>query len=197
MTGLLNKLQDFLDTSRAVDFLAPLLLRLYLAPVFWVAGMNKVDGYSDTVAWFGNKEWGLGLPFPELMTFLATASEVGGAVLLLFGFGVRWVSIPLMITMLVAIFTVHIGQGWQAVADANSPFPPADIEAATQRLDAARSILKENGNYDWLTESGSFVISNNGIEWGATYFVMLLALFFLGGGKYVSVDYWLAKHFRK
>lgn len=197
MTGLLNKAQDLLDTSKAADFLGPLMLRLYLAPVFWVAGMNKVNGYSDVVAWFGNKEWGLGLPLPEVMAFLATSTEVVGAVMLLFGFGVRWVSIPLMITMLVAIFTVHIGNGWQAVADAKSPFPPADIEGAGQRLEAARSLMKEHGNYDWLTESGSFVVSNNGIEWGATYFVMLLALFFIGGGKYLSVDHWIARKFRK
>jgi len=196
MIALFNRAQGLLDKTRVADFLGPLLLRLYLVPVFWVAGMNKVNGYSDIVDWFGNKEWGLGLPMPELMAFLATSAEVGGAVLLLFGFGVRWVSIPLMITMLVAIFTVHIGNGWQAVADPKSPFPPANIDEAGQRLEAARSILQEHGNYDWLTGSGSFVISNNGIEWGATYFVMLLALFFIGAGKYASADYWLARKFR-
>lgn len=46
----------------------------------------------------------------------------------------------------------------------------------------------EHGNYDWLTSSGSVVILNNGIEFAATYFVMLLALFFMGGGRYVSLD---------
>ena len=55
------------------------------------------------------------------------------------------------------------------------------------------SILMEHGNYDWLTEAGSFVVLNNGIEWAATYFVMLLALFALGSGKYVSLDYWLCR----
>jgi len=63
-------------------------------------------------------------------------------------------------------------------------------------LSKAKSLLKEHGNYDWLTESGNFVISNNGIEWAVTYFVMLLPLLFIGGGKYVSMDYWIAKKFR-
>ena len=45
----------------------------------------------------------------------------------------------------------------------------------------------------WLTENGSFVISNGGVEWAATYLVMLLPLFFWGGGRYVSIDYWIAR----
>lgn len=194
--GILNKLQDILDATRQVDFLAPLALRLYLAPVFWFAGTNKMNGFEDVVSWFGNAEWGLGLPMPWLMALLATSTEVIGAVMLLFGFGVRWVSIPLMITMLVAAFSVHWVNGWQAVADAKSPWPPEGIEEAQQRLEAARSILQEHGNYDWLTGSGSFVISNNGIEWAATYFIMLLALFFIGAGKYFSADYWIKRQLR-
>lgn len=197
MLALANKIQDLLDLSKSVDFLGPLALRLYLVPVFWIAGTNKMGGFDDVVMWFGNAEWGLGLPMPWLMAFMATSAEVVGAIMLLIGLGVRWVSIPLMITMLVAAFAVHWENGWQAVADAKSPWPPQDIEEATNRLEAARSILQEHGNYDWLTGSGSFVISNNGIEWAATYFVMLLALFFIGGGKYLSADYWIARKFRR
>jgi putative oxidoreductase len=49
-----------------VDGLAPLVLRLYLVPVFWVAGTTKLAGMENTIAWFGNPDWGLGLPFPAL-----------------------------------------------------------------------------------------------------------------------------------
>jgi len=195
MTGLLNKLQDLLDATRAVDWLAPLALRLYLAPVFWVAGTNKLDGFDNVVAWFGNPDWGLGLPFPFVMAALATGTEVIGAVMLALGLGVRWIALPLMVTMVVAATTAHAENGWQAIADPLSPFPPADVELATQRLSKAKELLKEHGNYDWLTGSGNFVISNNGVEWAVTYFVMLLPLLFIGGGRYVSVDYWLARGF--
>ncbi len=197
MIGILNKFQDILDSLRAVDFLGPLALRLYLAPVFWAAGTNKLSGFDDVVSWFGNPDWGLGLPMPWLMAALATGTEVVGAVLLVVGFAVRWISIPLMATMVVAAVTVHWENGWQAVADAKSPFPPEDIDDAVERLDRARTILQENGNYDWLTGSGSFVISNNGVEWSVTYFVMLLALFFIGAGRYFSIDHWIAKAFRR
>ena len=205
MLKLLNRLQDVLDAFRAVDFLAPLALRLYLAPVFWVAGVEKVTGFDNIVAWFGNPEWGLGLPTPWLMAFLATATEVLGAVLLLIGFAVRWISVPLMVTMGVAAATVHWEHGWQAIASSKAAFASAhlgplqleDASGAVDRLERARSILQEHGNYDWLTEAGSVVVLNNGIEWAATYFVMLLALFFLGSGRYLSVDYWLARQYRQ
>ena len=66
-----------------------------------------------------------------------------------------------------------------------------------ERLDRAKDILREHGNYDWLTGSGNFVISNSGIEWAVTYFIMLLALFFVGAGRFVSMDHWLRKAFMR
>lgn len=196
MMALLNKAQDMLEVSYKADFLAPLLLRLYLAPVFYMAGINKYNSFEDTVNWFGNPDWGLGLPMPWLMAFLATAAELVGAFLLLFGFATRWISIPLMITMLVAMFTVHWHNGWLAIATGSGLFATERTMDAVDRLDRAKSILREHGNYSWLTEHGSFVVLNNGIEFAATYFVMLLALLYMGGGRYVSVDYWIAKRFR-
>ena len=190
----LTKMQDLLDATRKVDFLGPLALRLYLVPVFWVAGMNKVNGFSNVVQWFGNPDWGLGLPFPTLMAGLATGAEVVGAIALLFGLATRWMCIPLLFTMLVAAVTTHWHNGWQAVADRSSPWANENIDGAMQRLDRAKDILREHGNYDWLTETGNFVVSNNGIEWAATYFVMLLALFFTGAGK-LSLDHLIAKKF--
>jgi len=98
--------------------------------------------------------------------------------------------------MLVAVFKVHIGNGWQAVADPMSPFANANVEGAIDRLDKAKSILREHGNYDWLTESGNFVVSNSGMEWAVTYFVMLLALYFSGAGK-LSLDHLVSQRFNK
>lgn len=197
MKSILIKIQQVMDKLANVCFLAPLALRLYLVPVFWVAGMNKVNTFDDIVAWFGNSDWGLGLPMPEVMAFLATAAEVGGAVLLLFGFATRWVTIPLMFTMLVAIFSVHIQNGWQSVHDLMSPWANVNAEGAIERLDRAKEILATNGNIDWLTEYGSFVVLNNGIEWAVTYLIMLLVLFAMGGGKYHSIDYWIRRRFMK
>ena len=193
------------ESLRHVDFLGPLALRLYLVPVFWVAGMNKVDGFEGVVEWFGNSDWGLGLPFPWLLAALATAAEVGGAVLLLLGLGTRLIAVPLMVTMVVAAVTVHWDNGWQAVHDLQSPFASShtfgiesdDADAALTRLARAKEILQEHGNYDWLTEKGSLIVSNRGMEWAATYFVMLLALFCSGSGRWFSIDYWLKRRLQR
>ncbi|NNG14655.1 MAG: DoxX family protein [Gammaproteobacteria bacterium] len=191
--GFLCNLQQLLNRTRAFDFLGPLALRLYLVPVFWMAGINKYNSFEDTAAWFGNPDWGLGLPFPEVMAFLATGTELAGAIMLLIGFGVRWISIPLMITMIVAAVTVHLENGWLAISEGTGIFATERTIAATDRLGRAKEILQEHANYEWLTEHGSLVMLNNGIEFAATYFIMLLALFFIGSGKYLSVDYWLVR----
>lgn len=183
------RLQGLLDRSRALDFLAPLALRLYLIPVFWMAGTNKLAHMEGTIEWFGNPDWGLGLPFPTLMAWAAALSEAGGAVLLTLGLAVRWAVIPLMVTMLVAALTVHWQNGWLAIAESGSE--------AGQRLSGFLDWLAEAhpGRYEYITELGSPVMLNNGIEFAATYFIMLLSLFFIGGGRYVSADYWLQRHF--
>lgn len=186
---MMGAMQRALDTIKAIDFLAPLAMRFYLAPVMWMAAntkWNPLDPESSldsTIQWFGNPDWGLGLPYPELLGYLAWGAEYFGAIFLVIGFAMRWISIPLMVTMVVAAVTVHWDNGWLAVAEPNA------------QLEAGRSLLKEHGNYEWLTDTGNFVILNNGIEFATTYFIMLLALFFMGAGKYFSVDYWIAKKY--
>jgi uncharacterized membrane protein YphA (DoxX/SURF4 family) len=194
LCSLACKAQSLLDSTRAVDFLGPLALRLYLVPIFWMAGTKKLADIDSTAAWFGNPDWGLGLPYPELMAWMASLTEAGGAILLFFGIAVRWVSIPLMITMFVAAVTVHLQNGWLAIAEGSGFFASERTAGAVERLDRAKSILQEHGNYEWLTENGSIVILNNGIEFAATYAIMLLVLFFIGPGK-ASVDYLLSRKY--
>ena len=180
-SAIFTRLQRF-------DGLAPLALRLYLVPVFWMAGTHKIAGIDQTIEWFGNPDWGLGLPFPTLLAYLAAYTEAVGALLLLLGLATRWISIPLIAIMLVAIFAVHWDNGWAAIADSGA-------QEVAVRLGTAKEILQEHGNYAWLTEHGGFVVLNNGIELGVTYLVMLLSLLFTGGGRYVSVDYYLSRRF--
>lgn len=176
--------------SQIASPLASLGLRLYLVPIFWMAGSHKLHHFQDTVDWFGNTDWGLGLPFPWLMAFLATATELAGAIFLALGLLTRWISIPLIATMLVAIFSVHLDNGWQAIADPSAPFANQQVLDSAEKLQGAKDLLQEHGNYEWLTSSGKFVILNNGIEFATTYLMMLLALIALGSGKWISLDYW-------
>lgn len=180
-------------TAQHLDGIPSLLLRLILAPVMMQAGYNKFSDFDATVSWFGNPDWGLGLPLPELMAFLAASTELIGGALLLLGLATRLISLPLMVTMLVAAATVHWQNGWLALSDASSWLANERVIAAAEQKSAVISLLQRHGNYDWLTQNGSVTLLNNGIEFAAMYFVMLMVLFFNGGGRYVSADYWLAK----
>ncbi len=216
--------QTFLKQLKNFDGIPALLLRLYLAPVFIMAGFSKtqllneeVTGLSavmadpNIIAWFGNSDWGLGLPFPALLANLVIIIEFFGGWLLLIGALTRLISIPLMFTMLVAATTVHADNGWFAITPTNGDISPAKValwlgfdnakssiensKAAASRLEKMRELLEENGNTDWLYEKGNIVVLNNGIEFATTYFIMLLALFFIGAGRYTSVDHYIAQHF--
>ena len=202
--------QNKLKSLTIADFLAPLAFRLYLAPIFLAVGLHKAAHFNDIVAWF---EHGLGLPFPWVMAFLATSAEIVGGIALLLGLALRWMAIPLMVTMLVAASTAHWDKGWFAIAPSDPATSVAGILAplgfpgareslensaeVSLRLQQAKDILREHGQYDWLTETGPFVILNNGIEFAATYFLMLLSLLFTGAGRYISLDYWIACRFRQ
>ncbi len=206
------------------DGFPALLIRLYLAPVFIMAGFSKtqllnndVSGLQsfmadpNIIAWFGNSEWGLGLPFPAILANLVIMIELFGGWLLIVGLMTRLISIPLMFTMLVAASTVHLDNGWFAITPTNSDISPAKVmtwlgvsaaqnsldnsDKAAVKLEAMRDIVAKHGNTDWLYEQGNIVVLNNGIEFAATYFIMLLALFFIGAGRFTSVDYFIAKRY--
>ena len=166
-----------------IEDLPLLLIRILLFYAFIGPAMEKWGNMETTIEWF-DKE--LGLPAPALNAYMAASTELIGAYMVLFGLGSRFISIPLIITMLVAIATVHGDNGWNAIgASANNP-------EIADRIEAARSILKEHGNYDWLTAEGSFVILQNGIEFASTYIIMLLVLVSRGSGR-ISADFILEK----
>lgn len=212
MHRLVSLSNVLISKLKTIDWLGPLALRLYLAPIFIAVGAHKFANFDSMVAWFGNADWGLGLPMPRLMVFLAASAELFGGVALLLGLATRLLVLPLMITMLVAAGTTHWDNGWFAIAPADPQTSTATVLAAVgipaaarslqnseevgQRVAAAKSLLRRHGNYSWLTEKGSFVLLNNGIEFAATYFIMLLSLLFTGAGRWVSADYWIARYLR-
>ena len=220
--NLITSYQNVVKSLPCFDGIPALLIRLYLAPVFIIAGYSKLQlGNPDVtglaslaadpniVAWFGNPDWGLGLPMPTLLANLAAWTEFLGGWLLVVGLLTRLISIPLMFTMIVAATTVHLEHGWFAVTPTNPDTSPAKVlswlgsESAKaslensqdtgRKLEVMRSLLEENGNTNWLYSNGNIVVLNNGIEFSTTYFIMLLALFFIGAGRFTSADYYIGK----
>lgn len=89
----------------------PLLaIRLVLAYGFYVPAKNKWEDIGAIGDWFET----LGLPAPHAQAYLAAGTEAIGVVLLILGLGTRFIALPLIVTMLVAIKTVHWGNGFNA-----------------------------------------------------------------------------------
>ena len=223
MTEILQHVSKFNDYLKNItshlDGVASLALRLILGPVLIISGWEKLTGQNYFVSILDSFPFPFNILPPELSWQMSIWIELIGGILLLVGFAVRWISLPLMVMMFVAGYSVHLKNGWTAIApsfpspvcvqgtvehDEAGPFKKfvecytvneRTIEAS-RRLAEAKAILREHGDYRHLNSSGAIVKLNNGIEFAATYFVMLLALLIIGGGRYFSTDYWLARKFR-
>jgi len=202
------------------DGLASVLLRLILAPVLITAGWEKINGEN----WFSYALDSFPFPFnvlpADLSWFLASWTEFIGGILLLLGLGTRLIALPLAVTMFVAGWSVHLDNGWPAIAPSTPPAvciagSEAQAQAsvferylrcynvnertleAADRLAQAKSILRQHGDFNYLNGAGSIVKLNSGIEFAAIYFAMLLALLIIGGGRYLSLDYYLHQFLKK
>jgi len=98
--------------ERLGSWLAPLVLRLLLAWEFGESGLVKLQGEN----WFADVREQFPFPFSvlpsELSWFLATWSELLGAVALVIGLGTRFFSATLIILTIVAWAAVHTGNGY-------------------------------------------------------------------------------------
>ncbi|AKF25807.1 DoxX family protein [Sulfurovum lithotrophicum] len=90
--------------------LSLLLARLAVAYGFYEPAMQKWSDIGAIATWFGS----MGIPFPTLNAYMAATTEITGVVLLTLGLFTRFISLPLMVVMVVAITTVHLAHGFSA-----------------------------------------------------------------------------------
>ena len=98
----------FLTTAASLQSLPPLFFRLILVYGFYEPAKMKWSNIGGVAEWFGT----MGIPAPTLNAYMAASTEALGCVLLLLGLATRFISIPLMVVMLVAIKTVHLENGF-------------------------------------------------------------------------------------
>lgn len=91
-------------SSENVD-IAILLARVAIAVLMLTHGISKITLFAETPVPFMSV-MGMGA---EVSLGLAIFAEVGCSVLILLGLGTRVAVIPLIVTMLVAVFMVHGG----------------------------------------------------------------------------------------
>ena len=189
MAPLISHLQNIqakLESLGFLSFISPLLFRLFLGWVFFWAGYTKFANPEGTALFFAS----LGFPLPTLMTWLVIIVELIGGIALVLGFAVRWWAVPLIFTMVVAAVAVHWDNGWYAIAQSRFD------EGVQCRVDRINEMIQACGNPDWVLDSGRYRVAllQGGIEFAATYLLMLLSLFFTGAGK-LSVDTLIRRHF--
>lgn len=90
-----------LSITRTLDGVAPLLARLTLGVTFVGTGWGKLQHLDKVTEFFTE----LGLPAPHFQAVLVGTTELVGGALLLAGFASRLASLPLLVTMVVAILT--------------------------------------------------------------------------------------------
>lgn len=105
-----QKYFSIISVIEQLQFLPLLFIRLVLAYGFYGPASMKWKDIKSIAEWFGS----IGIPAPYLNAYLAAGTEALGVVLLALGLGTRLISIPLMITMMVAIKTVHFVNGFEA-----------------------------------------------------------------------------------
>ena len=91
---------------------APLPLRLVIGYGFMAHGLAKLSRGPEGFAKLLEQ---IGAPLPEATAWVSTLIEVLGGLALLAGAAVAAVSIPLIVMMLVAMFTVHLRYGFSAI----------------------------------------------------------------------------------
>jgi putative oxidoreductase len=102
--SLYSHIARTLDRLSSFEWLAILLMRLFLGYFFFETGWAKIhnlDAFTDRFV-----QWGI--PHPAFNAALSAYTECIGGALTIAGFGMRFVSIPMMINMAVAIITVKL-----------------------------------------------------------------------------------------
>ncbi len=103
----------YVKGARLFDYLGSFALlgaRLTVAYGFFKPAMMKFADIGATAKWFGS----MGIPFPTLNAYMAATTEMLGVILLTLGLFTRIISLPLIVIMIVAITTVHLGNGFDA-----------------------------------------------------------------------------------
>ena len=116
---LMNSTSSVLAMPSSSIFVGRLSPTVALVPVRLVVGLGFV--VHGIAKWNrGPEKFGLllqhiGVPFPVLMAWVTTITELVGGSALILGFGVSIACIPLIVSMFVALFSIHVHYGFSSV----------------------------------------------------------------------------------
>jgi putative oxidoreductase len=100
-SGWISLADRALALAKKTDSVVLLIARLTVGVLFVSTGWGKVNNLAKVTEYFGE----LGIPMPGFNATLASFTELIGGSLLVIGLASRLASIPLVVTMVVAILT--------------------------------------------------------------------------------------------
>ena len=101
--GMLTLRRLILTIAGALSWVGPTVARWTVGWIFVISGWGKLHNLEQVINYFGE----LGIPHPELQAPFASGTELVCGTLILIGLFTRVASVPLIITMLVAIMTAQ------------------------------------------------------------------------------------------
>jgi putative oxidoreductase len=102
MTHLLFTVFNLLERMVAPVLL--LIIRLWMANIFWNAGVVKISDWQTTLALF-QQEYKVPFIQPDIAAYLTAAVELSCPVLLVLGVATRLATLPMIVMILVIQFT--------------------------------------------------------------------------------------------
>src|SRR5271156_6379739 len=104
MAKLVNAASGLFDRLWAASWIPALFTRLFVGYFFMETGWAKIHNLDSFAMRFA--EWGI--PHPAFNAALSAYAEFLGGALTIAGLGMRFVSIPMIINMIVAVLTVKL-----------------------------------------------------------------------------------------
>jgi putative oxidoreductase len=111
---MLSKIFNWFSNPPSTTPASVLLIRLMTGSVFFWEGIIKFVYTNKGVGLFTK----IGIPAPEFMAHFVAVLEIVGGLLLIFGFLTRFIAVPFIIEMIVAILSTKL-----AIYLGNSPLP--------------------------------------------------------------------------
>ncbi len=99
---MLSRFLAFADRTRThLAWLGPLIVRVAVGWTFMMTGWGKLHNLENVTGFFES----LKIPAPAFHAYFVSSLEFGGGALLIVGALTRWISLPLIGVMAVAIWT--------------------------------------------------------------------------------------------
>jgi putative oxidoreductase len=142
--------ESLLSSRQIIARWAPLPLRLIVGYGFMAHGFAKLSKVPHAFAVILHA---MGVPLPDVMAWLTIVVELLGGALVLLGAFVTLASIPMVLVLAVAIFSVHLPYGFSsikliAVTPAGAQFGPPGYETALLYI-ACLATLVLGGSGPW------------------------------------------------